>query len=259
MSLFNRIGLLLRSNINSMVSKAEEPEKILNQLLVDMREQFISAKKQVAIAIADEKRLYAKYTDSKKTSADWEKKAMLALQKGDEGLAREALARKTEADGLAEQWQTQWVAQKQATEQLREALNQLNLKIGEAKRKKDLLIARSKRAEAQKTIQSTMGGLNDNSAFDAFERMTEKVEQTEAEAEAAVDIGRQLSGADLEDKFKALESNSGVDDAMAALKAKMGLAPAPSIKAPAALGHDEDDFPIPDIGIDVEAESKVRS
>ena len=117
----------------------------------------------------------------------------------------------------------------------------------------------SQRAEAQKTIQSTMGGLNDNSAFDAFERMTEKVEQTEAEAEAAVDIGRQLSGADLEDKFKALESNSGVDDAMAALKAKMGLAPAPSIKAPAALGHDEDDFPIPDIGIDVEAESKVRS
>jgi phage shock protein A len=256
MSIFNRIGLLLRSNINSMVSKAEEPDKILNQLLFDMREQFIAAKKQVAVAIADEKRLYAKYTESKKTSADWEKKAMLALSKGDEGLAREALARKTEADGLSEQWQQQWVAQKQATEQLRQALNQLNLKIGEAKRKKDLLIARSKRAEAQKTIQATMGGLNDNSAFDAFERMTEKVEQTEAEALAAGDLAAELSGQNLEDKFKALEQDSGTDDALAALKAKMGLAPA-TVSAPAALGHDADDFPVPDIGIDIE--EKVRS
>lgn len=257
MSLFNRIGLLLRSNINSMVSKAEEPEKILNQLLIDMREQFITAKKQVAVAIADEKRLYAKFTESQKTAADWEKKAMLALQKGDEGLAREALARKTEAEGLATQWQSQWVAQKQATEQLREALNQLNLKIGEAKRKKDLLIARAKRAEAQKTIQSTMGGLNDNSAFDAFERMTEKVEQTEAEAEASVDMARQLSGADLDDKFKALEADTGVDDALAQLKAKMGMAPAPSVRAPAALAHDEDDFPVPDIGIDVDTKTRA--
>ena len=98
-----------------------------------------------------------------------------------------------------------------------------------------------------------MGGLNDNSAFDAFERMTEKVEQGEAEAEAAVDMSRQLSGADLEDKFKALESDSGVEDAMAALRAKMGMAPPVSVKAPAALGHDdEDDFPVPDIGVEVE-------
>jgi phage shock protein A len=255
MSLFNRIGLLLRSNINSMVSKAEEPEKILNQLLIDMREQFITAKKQVAVAIADEKRLYAKFTESKQSSADWEKKAMLALQKGDEGLAREALARKTEADGMAEQWQTQWVAQKQATEQLRQALNQLNLKIGEAKRKKDLLIARAKRAEAQKTIQSTMGGLNDNSAFDAFERMTEKVAQTEAEAEAAGDLAAELSGQNLEDKFKALEADTGTEDALAALKAKMGLAP--KVQAPAALGHDADDFPVPDIGVELDAKVKA--
>ncbi len=258
MSLFNRIGLLLRSNINSMVSKAEEPEKLLNQLLIDMREQFITAKKQVAIAIADEKRLYAKYTESKKTAADWEKKAMLALQKEDEGLAREALARKTEADGQSEQWQTQWVAQKQATEQLREALNQLNLKIGEAKRKKDLLIARSKRAEAQKTIQSTMGGLNDNSAFDAFERMTEKVEQTEAEAEAAGDLSRSLANTDLEDKFKALEATSGTDDALAALKAKMGIAAPASVRAPAALSHTPDDeFPVPDIGVDLDVKTRA--
>ena len=250
MSMFQRIGLLLRSNINSMVSSAEEPEKILNQLLIDMREQFINAKKQVAVAIADEKRLYAKLNQAKKTSADWEKKAMLALTKGDEGLAREALARKQEQDSLATQWQQQWIAQKQATEGLRESLHKLNSKIGEAKRKKDLLIARSKRAEAQKSIQQTMGGLNDNSAFDAFERMNDKVEQNEAEAEAAADLAGELSGSNLEDQFAALEHESGTNDALADLRAKMGLGDA-TVKAPLALGM-QDEFPVPEIGINVD-------
>jgi phage shock protein A len=246
MSIFERVGLLLRSNINSMVSKAEDPEKILNQLLIDMREQFIQAKKQVAVAIADEKRLYAKMTKAKSSAASWEKKAMLAVSKGDDTLAMEALNRKTEQDQQLEQWQQQWMAQKQATEQLRASLHQLNSKIGEAKRKKDLLIARAKRAEAQKAIQSTMGGLNDNSAFDAFERMTEKVEQTEAEATASAELAHDLSGNDLEDRFKALEAESSSNDALAALKAKMGMAP--SIKEPHALPS-EDAFPIPDIGV----------
>ena len=250
MSMFQRIGLLLRSNVNSMVSSAEDPEKILNQLLVDMREQFIIAKKQVAVAIADEKRLYAKLNQSKKSAADWEKKAMLALTKGDEGLAREALSRKQEQDTLAIQWQEQWIAQKQATENLRQSLHKLNSKIGEAKRKKDLLIARAKRAEAQKSIQQTMGGLNDNSAFDAFERMSEKVEQGEAEAEAAADLAGELSGNNLDDKFAALEHESGTNDALADLRAKMGLG-SPSVKAPLSLGVSEDEFPVPEIGIDV--------
>lgn len=250
MSMFQRIGLLLRSNVNSMVSSAEDPEKILNQLLIDMREQFITAKKQVAVAIADEKRLYAKLNQAKKSAAEWEKKAMLALTKGDEGLAREALARQQEQAGLASQWQQQWIAQKQATENLRQSLHKLNSKIGEAKRKKDLLIARAKRAEAQKSIQQTMGGLNDNSAFDAFERMSDKVEQGEAEAEAAADLAGEMSGTNLEDKFAALEHEAGTNDALAALKAKMGLA-APAVVEPMSLGV-EDDFPVPEIGINVD-------
>ncbi len=245
MGLFDRIGLLLRSNINAMVSSAEEPEKILNQLLIDMREQFIAAKKQVAIAIADEKRLHAKQKASVKSAAEWEKKAMLALSKGNEELAREALQRKQDSDEEAAQWLSQWQAQKAATEKLRASLHQLNAKIGEAKRKKDLLIARAKRAEAQKTIQQTMGGLNDSSAFDAFARMTEKVEQSEAEAEASEDLASELAGNDLEAQFEALEDNSGTDDALAALRAKMGLSP--QLEAPPALGIEES-FPVPDIG-----------
>jgi phage shock protein A len=256
MSLFERIGLLVRSNLNSAVSKAEDPEKILNQLLIDMRDQFIEAKKQVAVAIADEKRLYARHVAAQNNAVEWEKKAMLAVQAGEDALATEALSRQQQEAQQAEQWKTQWVQQKAATEQLRAALLQLNTKIDEAKRKKDLLIARSKRAEAQKTIQNTMSGLNDNSAFDAFGRMTEKVEQIEAEASASADLASDISGATLEDKFAKLQQNQGSSDALLALKAKMGLIPAAS-PAPqltsSATESLEDEFAIPDIGIDVPA------
>ena len=254
MSIWNRIGLVFKSNVNAAISKAEDPEKILDQLLVDMREQFIKAKKQVAMAIADEKRLYAKMNQSKKSAGEWEKKAMLALSKGNEELAREALQRQQSEQQLHTDWQKQWVAQKAATENLRAQLQKLQKKIDEAKRKKDLLIARQKRAEAQKAIQTTMGGLNDNSAFDAFDRMTEKVEQNEAEADAAEDLAGELSGTNLDEQFAALEHESGTDDALAALKAKMGMTA--EVKAPAQLGLEEE-FPVPDIGVDVEDKTKV--
>jgi phage shock protein A len=257
MSIFDRIGLLLRSNINSMVSSAEDPEKILNQLLIDMRDQFIQAKQMVAVAIADEKRLYAKMTAAQQASAEWERKAMLAVQAGDDGLAQEALSRNQSESALAEQWKTQWQQQKAAAEQLRSSLVQLNEKIDEAKRKKDLMIARAKRAEAQKTIQNTMAGLNDNSAFDAFGRMSEKVDQMEAEAAAAGELSSDISGASLEDRFKKLEQTKGPTDALMALKAKMGLIPASSTPALKAPSLSDDDFAIPDIGVDITDKSKV--
>lgn len=257
MSIFDRIGLLLRSNINSMVSAAEDPEKILNQLLIDMRDQFIEAKKMVAVAIADEKRLYAKMLTAQQNAAEWERKAMLAVQAGDDGLAQEALSRQQSEAQLAEQWKGQWQQQKAAAEQLRSSLVQLNEKIDEAKRKKDLMIARAKRAEAQKTIQNTMAGLNDNSAFDAFGRMSEKVDQMEAEAAAAGELSSDISGASLEDRFKKLEQTKGPSDALLALKAKMGLVPPASTPALKAPSLSDDDFAIPDIGVDIGDKSKV--
>ena len=255
MSIFERIGLLVRSNLNAAVSQAEDPEKILNQLLIDMRDQFIEAKKQVAVAIADEKRLEAKLIAAKQAQGEWERKAMLAVKAGEDGLATEALARQQEQATMAAQWETQFTAQHTATEQLRGALLQLNDKIEEAKRKKDLLIARAKRAEAQKTIQNTMAGLNDNSAFDTFGRMTEKVDQIEAEASASAQLANDVSGATLEDKFKKLEAGQGQSDALLALKQKMGLLPTATLKPTPALTDDE--FAVPDIGIDVGAKQKT--
>jgi phage shock protein A len=234
MGIWARISTLMKSNINSMISKAEDPEKILNQLIIDMKEQFLEARKQVAVTIADEKRLKQQYDQELEKSQEWEKKAMVAVKAGRDDLAAQALARKAEHDKLAEDWQQQWMLQKQAADQLRDALTQLNAKIQEASRKKNLLIARSKRAEAQQKIQDTLAGIGDNAAFDTFARMEEKVLQKEAEAQASLEISGQLEGDALASEFKSLEtSSSAQSDALAALKAKMGMAPPPAAAAPA--------------------------
>jgi phage shock protein A len=140
--------------------------------------------------------------------------------------------------------------QKDAVEKLKEQLRTLNDKIEEAKRKKNILIARQKRAEAQKAIQDTMQGLSDTGAFDTFERMANRVDQIEAEADASVELGNELTGDTLQQKFKALESGSvGTDTALAELKAKMGLAPAPEAKAalPASTQVTQDESKIPSV------------
>lgn len=235
MGIFSRLGTLIKSNLNDLISKAEDPEKMLNQVLNDMKGQLVEAKKQVAVAIGDEKRLKKQWEDQQAQSKEWERKAMLAVQAGDDELAKEALLRQKEHEDLSTQFEQQWHLQKQAVDKLKDQLRVLNNKIEEAKRKKNILIARAKRAEAQKTIQQTMAGLSDTSAFDTFERMAEKVDAIEAEAEAGSELSGELSGDTLADRFKRLETSStSADQQLLALKAKMGLA------LPAASSVDED-------------------
>ena len=119
MGLFSRLGTLIRSNINELINKAEDPEKMLNQVLVDMKTQLVEAKKQVAVAIADEKRLKKQYEMEAAKSLEWEKKAMLAVKAGDDNLAKAALARKSEHEEVAETLRQQWEAQKASVEQLK--------------------------------------------------------------------------------------------------------------------------------------------
>ena len=172
-------------------------------------------------------------------------------------LAKEALSRKAEHDHQQAEFGKQWQLQKDAVDKLKDQLRSLNDKIEEAKRKKNILIARQKRAEAQKAIQDTMRGLSDNSAFDTFERMNQKVEQIEAESEASTELGGELTGDTLQQKFKKLEGSSGSDMALAELKAKMGLGPdarrsratrgenrrRKAVRAPAGLNTTDGEFP----------------
>ena len=221
MGILERIRTVLKANINALISKAEDPEKMLNQLVMDMGEQLVEAKRQVAMSIADEKKLERQMLENRAQAGDWEKKAMLAVKAGKDDLAKEALLRKNEYDGYATQFQKEYEGQHSSVEQLKDALRQLQAKIDEASRKKNLLVARAKRAEAQKQIQATMGSLSNTSSFDTFERMSEKVEQIEAEAEAAGELNEVSADQKLEDKFKELEGTASADQMLEDLKKKM--------------------------------------
>src|SRR6476661_3755115 len=225
MGLFDRLGTLLRSNINDLISRAENPEKMLNQLIVDMKGNLAKAKQQVASAIADEKKLQADAESMKKQAEDWERRAMLAVQESRDDLAKQALVRYNEHLQGAQQLQETWVKHKAETEQLKLALRQLNDKIEEAKRKKNILIARSKRAEAQQRIQETMSGMSDKSAFESFDRMAEKIEETERKALAAAELQESFTGDALAKQFEALEYHGTADQQLLALKQRMGLLP----------------------------------
>ncbi|MGE0395459.1 MAG: PspA/IM30 family protein [Kofleriaceae bacterium] len=250
MGIFSRLGTLIKSNINDLITKAEDPEKMLSQVLLEMQQQLVEAKKAVAVAIADEKKLQKQYTAETDKSKEWERKAMVAVRAGDDNLARQALARKQEHETIATQFQQQWISQKQAVEKLKDALRLLNNKIEEAKRKKNILIARKKRAEAQQQIANTMQGLGDTSAFDTFDRMAERIQLMEAEAEAGAELAGELSGDSLESKFHALEAGGGSeDDSLNELKAKMGLLEAPkgdsAKQLGAGVGHAKEDKSAP--------------
>ena len=221
MSVFSRVSTIFKANVNEALTNAEDPEKVLNQITIEMKEQLIDTKQKVAAAIADEKRLQRQYQETTEQTKGWEEKATTAVQKERDDLAREALARRNEVQQLADEYKIQWDKQRQAVDQLKEHLKALELKIGEADRKKHLLIARQKRAKAQKQIHETMAGMKDSSAFNTFERMEEKVSDMEARADAAAEMA-DFEKDPLEDEFAALETKGNVEDDLAALKAKLG-------------------------------------
>ena len=208
MGIFDRLTSLIRSNINDLISSAENPEKMLNQIIIDMRGQLAKAKQQVATAIADEKRLRDQADAEMKQAEEWEKRAMLAVQEGRDDLAKQALVRQSEHSEHAQQLETTWDAHRQETERLKNSLRDLNDKIEEAKRKKNLLLARQRRAQAQKRIAETMSSLSDKSAFEAFARMEEKIEQSERQIKASTEIDEEFSGDRLAKDFKRLERSA---------------------------------------------------
>jgi phage shock protein A len=227
MGIFSRLKTVVSSNINDVISKAEKPEKMLNQLILDMNEQLIESKKAVAMAIADEKKLQRECQNQNDQAQEWERKAMLAVQAGKDDLAKEALLRQQEYAKYAAEYQKQWEAQKTSVDALKNSLRELQNKIEEAQRKKNLLIARAKRAEAQTKIQSTMSSISGNkTAFDTFDRMAAKVDQLEAEADAQKELSSLSVDASLEKQFAELENSPSSADAMLlALKDKMKALP----------------------------------
>jgi len=230
MGIFTKLSTVIKSNINDLISRAENPEKMLNQIILDMRDQLAKAKREVAAAIADERKLKSQLESEVKQARDWQHRAMLAVKEGRDDLAKQALVRQKEHTDRAQVFQNTWESQASETEKLKGSLRQLNDKIEEAKRKRNLLIAKQKRAQAQRRIHETMSGLSDTSAFEAFNRMADKIEDEERRSLAEVEVTEALVGDTVESEFLRLEAGKGgvdVEDQLLALKAEMGLIAAP--------------------------------
>lgn len=225
MGIFSRITTLFKAEANAAIDKMEDPEKVLNQSIRDMQEQLNKSKAQVAESIAFEKRLKMQYEKALAEAKTWEERAMKAVNAGRDDLAVEALNRQKEAEGQAAQFHSQWDEQKKACDAIKAKLKMMNDKIEESKRKKALLVAQARRAEASKTIHNTLAGMDDGAAFATFERMAEKVQTLEAEAQASEELaGSDFSGDSLENQINNLQTSTASNDALAALKAKMGKA-----------------------------------
>eukprot|EP00240_Pyramimonas_obovata_P006120 CAMPEP_0118930438 /NCGR_PEP_ID=MMETSP1169-20130426/7126_1 /TAXON_ID=36882 /ORGANISM="Pyramimonas obovata, Strain CCMP722" /LENGTH=312 /DNA_ID=CAMNT_0006872797 /DNA_START=132 /DNA_END=1070 /DNA_ORIENTATION=+ len=220
-NMFDRLGRVAKSYANSIISNAEDPEKMLDQTVNEMSEDLVKMRQASAQVMASQKQLEAKYKQAQTTADDWYRRAQLALQKGDEDLAKEALKRRKSFQENADGLKAQFSAQKEATESLLNNTRMLEQKIQEAKSKKDTLKARAQSAKTSKQVQEMVGGLSSSNAMAAFDRMEEKVMKMEAEADATAYLA---SGDQLSQEFKQLESGD-VDDEL--LKMKMGMLEAP--------------------------------
>ncbi|MEN9227908.1 MAG: PspA/IM30 family protein [Gloeomargarita sp. HHBFW_bins_205] len=221
MGLFDRLGRLFRANLNAAISAAEDPEKILDQALLDMQEDQVQLRQAVAQAMATHKRVEQQYNQNLALAEEWYRKAQLALQKGEEELAKQALARRKTYMDTAAALKAQLEQQAVQLENLRRQMTALESKIAEARTKKDMLKARLRAAKATEQVNQVLGKVGTSGAMAAFERMEEKVLIQEAKAQA---VG-ELAGDALEEQFKLLEGNTDLEAELQALKAQMGLLP----------------------------------
>lgn len=218
MGLLDRLGRVVRANLNSLVSQAEDPEKILEQTIQDMQENVIRLRQAVAQAIATQKRTERQCSQAQINAEEWYRRAQLALQKGDEPLAREALERRQTFQQTAETLQDQIGQQSSIVKKLKENMRELEAKLADAKTKKEMYVVRARSAEASRRLNEMLGSAGNRNPTVAFERMEQKVLQMEAQAEAVAELN---AGSDLDKQFKALESGDRVDVELAALKAQL--------------------------------------
>lgn len=217
MGLIDRILRVIRANINNLIGQAEDPEKILEQTVTDMQDDLVQMRQAVAQAIATQKRSERQAHQAQSTADEWYRRAQLALQQANEPLAREALTKRKSYQETATAMTSQLEQQNTVVVRLKKDMQTLESKIGEAKTKKDMYIARARSAQASARLNEMLGGVNTSGSLSAFERMEEKVLQLEAQSEAIAELGTD----DLQKKFSSLESSNEIDTELAAMKAQL--------------------------------------
>lgn len=228
MNLGERFVRLVKSNVNELLSNLEDPEKVLEQAVVDMQRDLVKVRQSYAEVSASSKRMTEQAKLAEQEAAKWYSRAQLAVEKGEDELGREALTRRKQQLELADSLKEQIEGQTGALTALYESMKELEAKMVEAKAKKDQIIARARTAKAATKVNDMLAGVGSTSSMAAFERMSEKVEQLEAQASVSKQLAASSStgkGSTLDDKFKALEASGGVDDELAALKAAQRVLP----------------------------------
>lgn len=219
MGIFKRLRDLTAASINDLLDKAEDPVKMLNQFLRDMEADIMDAEAAVAKQIAVEKKFQAQYEEAGEMVEKRQQQAEKALEQGNEDLARRALQDKKEHQTRYDEMKKQYEIAKENADRLRGQLSEMKDEFNKMKNKKDLLVARAEAAKAQKSINQAMSGFGMDNAARGFDRMSDKVAQLEAEAQASNEL--RSKDRTLDDELAGLDKNDGVEDELAALKAKV--------------------------------------
>ena len=220
MALMERVSTLVRANLNDLIDKAEDPEKMIKQVILDMQNQLLQVKTQVAISIADQHLLEKKQKENQDRASEWMRKAELAVDKKQDDLARGALERSMSYKQMAESFEQQIADQKTQVENLKTALHKLEQKLAEAEAKSDVLVAQHRRSRALSKASDARLSMGDGSKAAAFDRMKHKVMHAEAVSQAKSEI----AGDNLEDRLAALEKEEHIDKLLAELKTRRGVA-----------------------------------
>jgi len=216
MALLERVSTLIRANLNDLIDKAEEPEKMIKQVILDMQNQLMQVKTQVAIAIADQHVLEKKQRENMEKESEWIRKAELAVDKKQDDLARAALERSMSYKQMAESFTSLVADQKTEVENLKSALRKLEQKLAEAETKSDMLIAQHRRSRASAKASDAQMAIGDQKKLATFDRMKSKVQTAAAVSQAKAE----LANDDLEDRLAALEKEDEIERLLNELKAR---------------------------------------
>jgi phage shock protein A len=216
MGILDRMSRLIRANINDLIDRAEDPEKMLNELLREMEVNIRDARMQVANMIAQEKELEADLQEAQRDSREWERRAELAVSSGKDDLAREALRRRRDAESIATVYATQLTSQQEMVTKLKQQLKMLEAKHDEAESKRDVLIARHRATQAQRQMTETLSELPGLDSYSELDRMERRIRQEESKTQA---LG-ELQGEDLDWQFAELDRDEDIESELAALKAR---------------------------------------
>ena len=216
MALLERVSTLVRANLNDLIDKAEDPEKMIKQVILDMQNQLLQVKTQVAISIADQHVLEKKLKENEDAERQWMRRAEMAVDKKDDALARAAVERSMSYQSMAASFRQQVEDQKTQVENLKTALLKLQQKLVEAQSKSDMLIAQHRRSRAMTKATGASMAIGDGSKSAAFDRMKNKVQHTESAAQANAG----LMADNVDERFAAMEKESEIDRLLAEIKAK---------------------------------------